>query len=195
MCPSDLFVVPLPGEEQESGFAVAALPTRERVDPFRMPSESIDVPQDLSGLSARGLRALCDDVYNSLDADFPPYGAYEDYARIVEELGRRETLAAGRRAAAEPRAKFRDNPARSRFELYHDGVMTGYLNYTLRAGRITLLSTVVAAPYEETGLAATLIKEALLNAHRRRLAPIPSCPHTRAFLTANPQFSNLLPTL
>ena len=69
------------------------------------------------------------------------------------------------------------------------------MRYTLRGGRITLLSTVVAAPHEDTGLVATLIKEALLNAHRRRLAPIAYCPHTQAFLTANPQFLNLLPTL
>jgi predicted GNAT family acetyltransferase len=152
-----------------------------------------DVPHDLSAVSTRELRILCNQLYRVLDMDFPPFGAQEDYEAVVQVLADRETRAVERSESEKLREKFRDNPVNSRFELFHDGTMVGYVKYDMRAGRIRLLETVVSPSYRQSGLEPVLVREALLDAHRRRLAPIPYCRHAQAFLAENPQFRALIP--
>ncbi|MHA7178896.1 GNAT family N-acetyltransferase [Arthrobacter sp. MDB2-24] len=152
-----------------------------------------DVPHDLSAVSTRELRVLCNQLYRVLDTDFPPFGLQEDYEAVVETLADREARAAERSESEKLREKFRDNPVGSRFELFHDGTMVGYVKYDMRAGRIRLLETVVGPDHRGSGLEPVLVREALLNAHRRRLAPIPYCRHAQAFLAENPQFRALIP--
>lgn len=190
MTPSHLSLVSL-SEQQESA-AVDTSSVQGQLTHLTEPS--IELPTDLSMMPTRALRALCDDLYKVLDADYPPYGAREDYSTVVEELGRRETRAADRGGAADPREKFRDNPLRSQFELYRDGIMVGYLKYVMRAGHITLLATILDGSHRGVGVEEALIRQALLNVHRRRLAPTPYCPYVQAFLAANPQFLSLMPT-
>ena len=172
-------------------------PTVDAVLPATWDSDQALVSRDLSDVSTRELRVLCNQLYRSLEADFPPYGAQEDYAMVAEELEQREARARQRTEptapANAPRETFRDNPLGSRFEFFHDGVMSGYVKYDLRAGHIRLLETVVTEPYRGRGLESVLIREALLNAHQRRLKAVPYCPHAQAFLTANPQFTTLIP--
>lgn len=96
--------------------------------------------------------------------------------------------------ANSPRQTFRDNPLGSRFELFDDGVMSGYAKYDLQAGRVRLLATIITDPYLGKGLEFTMIRLALLSAHHRRLQFIAFCPHARAFLTTNPHFTALIPT-
>ncbi|WP_104168132.1 GNAT family N-acetyltransferase [Arthrobacter sp. SX1312] len=162
--------------------------TREAPD-----AETPEVPRDLSSVSTRELRILCNELYRALDADFPPYGVLDDYEAVVEAITDRETRASERAETEQLREKFRDNPAASRFELFHDGVMVGYVKYDLRAGRLRLLQTVVGSDHDRSGLEAVLVRKALLNAHRRRLAPVPYCEHAQAFLTENPHFQALIP--
>ncbi|MHA7210064.1 GNAT family N-acetyltransferase [Arthrobacter sp. MDT1-65] len=159
------------------------------------------VSRDLTNMSTRELRVLCNQLYKSLDKDFPPSGAQEGYAVVVEELEQRECRAQQRQpdraapagVAGVRRERFRDNPLASRFELFSDGTRIGYVRYDLRAGEIILLETVVTEPYEGRGLEPVLVRQALLNAHHRRLKTVPFCQHARAFLTANPQFAALIP--
>lgn len=155
--------------------------------------ETPDVPHDLSVVTTRELRILCNQLYRVLDTDYPPFGAQEDYEAVVEALAVREARAAERSESEQLREKFRDNPVNSRFELFHDGVMVGYVKYDMRAGRIRLLETVVGPANHRSGLEPVLVREALLNAHRRRLAPVPYCKHAQAFLADNPQFQALIP--
>lgn len=152
-----------------------------------------DVPRDLSTVTTRELRILCNRLYRVLDMDYPPFGVQEDYEAVVEVLADREARAAERTESENLREKFRDNPVSSRFELFHDGTMVGYVKYDIRAGRIRLLETVVGADHRHSGLEPVLVRQALLSAHRRRLAPIPYCPHAQAFLAENPQFRALIP--
>jgi hypothetical protein len=49
------------------------------------------IPMDLSVVSTRKLRVLCNQLYSALDGDFPPYGALGAYAAVGEELTRRAT--------------------------------------------------------------------------------------------------------
>ncbi|MHA7145321.1 GNAT family N-acetyltransferase [Arthrobacter sp. TmT3-37] len=189
MSSGQLSLVALPEQQR-----FAAADTSFQGQLTHLTQSSIDLPADLSRLTIRALRALCDDLYKALDADYPPYGAGEDYSTAVEELGRRQAKAAERGVAADAREKFRDNPLRSQFELYRDGTVVGYLKYVMRAGRITLLATIVEASYPGAKVEETLIGQALLSIHRRRLAPTPYCPYVQAFLAANPQFLALMPT-
>lgn len=152
-----------------------------------------DVPHDLSSVTTRELRILCNQLYRVLDTDFPPFGAQEDYEAVVEMLADREARAAEHSETEQLREKFRDNAVSSRFELFHDGTIVGYVKYDMRAGRIRLLETVVGPAYQRAGLEPVLVREALLNIHRRRLAPVPYCPHAQAFLAENPQFRALIP--
>ncbi len=152
-----------------------------------------EVPHDLSGMSTRELRVLSNQLYRLLDKDFPPFGAREDYEAVGLALEDREARASERSESNQLREKFRDNPVGSRFELFHDGILVGYVKYDMRAGRIRLLETVVGPAYRRAGLESVLVKEALLNAHRRRLAPVPYCAHAQAFLAENPQFRALIP--
>ncbi|TKV26104.1 N-acetyltransferase [Arthrobacter sp. NamB2] len=173
---------------------LAALHFAEAPEASTLPSpEMPDVPSDLSTATTRELRILANQLYRVLDADFPPFGAREDYEAVVELLAHREARAAERTESENLREKFRDNPVSSRFELFHDGTMVGYVKYDMRAGRIRLLETVVGPAYRQSGLEPVLVRQALLSAHRRRLAPIPYCRHVQAFLTEHPQFRALIP--
>lgn len=51
------------------------------------------IPSDLSVVSTRELRVLCNELYSALDLDFPPYGAHEAYSALVSELEEREVWA------------------------------------------------------------------------------------------------------
>ncbi|MDQ0735922.1 GNAT family N-acetyltransferase [Arthrobacter agilis] len=155
--------------------------------------EAPEVPSDLSTVTTRELRILSNQLYRILDGDFPPFGVREDYEAVVEALDARNARAAERTESAKLREKFRDNTVSSRFELFHDGIMVGYVKYDMRAGRIRLLETVVGPTYGNAGLEPVLVREALLSAHRRRLAPVPYCQHAQAFLAENPQYRALIP--
>ncbi|MBG6224594.1 putative GNAT family acetyltransferase [Arthrobacter sp. CAN_A2] len=156
-------------------------------------AETPDVPRDLSAVSTRELRILCNELYQALDTAYPPYGVLDDYEAVVQAITDRESRAAERSETEQLREKFRDNQAASRFELFHDGVMVGYVKYDLRAGRLRLLQTVVGSAYLRLGLESVLVRKSLLNAHRRRLAPVPYCEHAQAFLVENPHFRALIP--
>lgn len=188
-----LFLTPVSADE---GGSVAAAAVSPADGGLALAKSSLDLPDDLAVLSTRALRAMGNDLYRVIDTDYPPYGALEDHARVIDELELRETQAAATRGAGVgPRGKFRDNPLQSRFELYQDGILIGHLSYVIRAGQITLLKTIIDEFHRTASVESFLIREALLNVHRRRLAPVLFCPRTRAFYAANPQYLTLHPTL
>jgi hypothetical protein len=51
------------------------------------------IPSDLSSVSARELRVLCNQLHRALDVDFPPFGARENYVAVVNQLEEREVWA------------------------------------------------------------------------------------------------------
>ncbi|BBE24186.1 hypothetical protein MN0502_30690 [Arthrobacter sp. MN05-02] len=117
----------------------------------------------------------------------------ERYDLLVEELERRERQAERHGAVDDAREKFRDNALFSRFELYRNGVLAGYVQYEMRGGDVLLLHSVVDPRFRRMGLEPVLMQAVLLNAHRRRLAVVPYCPEAQEFLTAHPQFLSLIP--
>ncbi|RJT74896.1 hypothetical protein D6T63_18465 [Arthrobacter cheniae] len=150
-----------------------------------------EIPADLAAESTRDLRVLATLLYKELDTEAPPFGTYEDYLAVSEELDRRVTPAIRVMSDSRPMG-LRDNTVRSRFELFDDGEVVGSIAYTLRSGRLTLRNTVLAPEYEEQDSAFALIRGTLLNAHRRRLAVVPYCPHIQTFLDAHPAFKPLV---
>ncbi|WP_434993285.1 GNAT family N-acetyltransferase [Arthrobacter sp. Ld5] len=158
----------------------------------RQAAEPLVLPYDLTGTTTRQLRRLVNQMYKALDADFPPYGAQEDYDRLADELERRAAEAREGSGGAERPGAFRDNPMNHRFELFQDGMLAGYVTYSLRAGTLQLHRTVVAGAFEGSGLEGVLIRKVLLDAHKRRLAAVPYCDQVQAFLADNPQYRSLV---
>lgn len=153
----------------------------------------LDLPENLSEAPTRQLRMLCNRTYELLDAEHPSLATRERYDALVDELGRRERQAEHRGTVEDAREKFRDNALFSRFELYRNGIMAGYVQYEMRGGDVLLLHVVVDPRFRRTGLEPVLMQAVLLNAHRRRLAVMPYCPEAQEFLTAHPQFLSLIP--
>ncbi|WP_394247909.1 GNAT family N-acetyltransferase [Arthrobacter pityocampae] len=160
--------------------------------PVRQPAEPLVLPYDFTGVTTRQLRRWVNQMYRVLDADFPPYGAQEDYERLADELERRIADARESSGGAERPGSFRDNPMNQRFELFQDGMLAGYVSYSLRAGTLRLHRTVVAAAFEGAGLEGVIIRKVLLDAHKRRLAALPYCEQVQAFLADNPQYRSLV---
>ncbi|WDF32594.1 N-acetyltransferase [Arthrobacter agilis] len=153
--------------------------------------EPAALPWSLADATNRQLRRWSNQLYRALDTEAPPYGAADDFKRVIDELERREGETRGSAGAA-PRGTFRDNPMNHRFELFRDGVLAGYVSYSMRAGTVRLHRTVIAAAFEGAGLEQTLIRNVLLNAHKRRLSALPYCSEVQAFLAGNPQYRVLL---
>jgi predicted GNAT family acetyltransferase len=155
--------------------------------------DDAEFPADLSEVPTRQLRTLCNRVYQLLDCDFPTMETRDQYEALVEELERREAAVEVRAEPEGVREVFRDNVLFSRFELYRNGVMAGYVQYEMRGGDVLLLHAVVDPRFRKLGLEPFLMQSVLLNAHRRRLAVTPYCPEAQEFLRANPHYLALLP--
>lgn len=154
----------------------------------------LQVPFDLSDVSHRELRRWSNRLLKALDSDFPPYGTSEDYERVVDELRQREDEARSEPTGTSTREKFRDNPMNRRFELFRNGMLAGYVAYTMRGGTLRLHRTIVADTFDGAGIEKVLIQNVLLAAHKRRLATIPYCHQAQAFLDAHPHFRALITT-
>jgi predicted GNAT family acetyltransferase len=155
-------------------------------------SELPPVPTSLEDATTRQLRRWSNQLYRLLDTDAPPFGVREDCYRVAAELELREERARTGSAGPARRDAFRDNPANRRFELFQNGMLAGYLAYTLRAGALRLHRTVVTEAFEGTGAESVLIRKVLLNAHKRRLAAFPYCTEVQTFLRENPEFRTLI---
>lgn len=92
------------------------------------------------------------------------------------------------------RASVYDNQLLSRFEVYSDGHVAGYSLYRIDAGQLWILETVIDDRYCKGGnLDKVLMDAVLCSAHRRRLAILPFCPMSRAYLSTQPQYFHLIP--
>jgi predicted GNAT family acetyltransferase len=156
-------------------------------------SDDSEFPEDLSVVSTRQLRVLCNQVYRVLDRDFPPMEALHRYELLVEEIEQREVQAETRAAPVRVRSGFRDNSLFSRFELFSDGTMVGHVKYEMKGAHAVLIQAVVDPRFDAVDVEPALIRQVLLNAHRRRIAVVPYCPRVREFLAEFPQYRTLLP--
>ncbi|MHA7283181.1 GNAT family N-acetyltransferase [Arthrobacter sp. TMS2-4] len=177
------------GDSQQFGLTVvspASQAPASRTDDGRF-------PDDLSTVSTRQLRVLCNQTYRMLDRDFPVMEAVLHYELLVEEIERREVQAETRSEPVKARGGFRDNTLFSRFELFSDGTMVGHIKYEMKGSHAVLIQAVVDPQFDPADIEPALIRRVLLNAHQRRIAVVPYCPRVREFLREFPQYRALLP--
>ncbi|WDF35108.1 N-acetyltransferase (plasmid) [Arthrobacter agilis] len=148
---------------------------------------------NLSEISMRQLRSMCNETFKDLDAENPPFGAAVRYEELSAEVRSRAATIRDAGSANVPRTIFRDSVFHSQFELFYDGVVAAYLRYEMRGAQVRLLTTNVRKPFRGLNLEATLIRGALLHTHRRRLNAVPVCSAVAMFLLEYPQYLQLIP--
>jgi predicted GNAT family acetyltransferase len=84
-----------------------------------------------------------------------------------------------------------DNPDAERYEAQLDGEV-GFLAYSQHGDRIVLIHTEVPSAIEGRGVAASLAKYALEDAHRRHWSVIPSCPYVLSYIRRHPEYLPLV---
>jgi predicted GNAT family acetyltransferase len=80
----------------------------------------------------------------------------------------------------------RDNPDKSRYELFADGDLAGFARYRLDDGRMTLFHTEVDPAREGSGLGGALARGALDDARGRELVLVPTCPFIAGYIRRHP---------
>ncbi|WP_434994850.1 GNAT family N-acetyltransferase [Arthrobacter sp. Ld5] len=149
---------------------------------------------DVGTASLADLRSLADRMFRLLDDAYPPEQATERYTAAVGEIGRRARREGARADAPLSREVFKDSPPGSRFELFVDGSLGAYLEYSMVGGRLTLRALVEMPGFERRGLGRVLMGRAVLSAHKRRLELVAGCTAARLFLERNPQYRALAHT-
>lgn len=89
--------------------------------------------------------------------------------------------------------KVQNNLEVSRYELYLDGQLAGFLKYRMEGDQMWLLTTEMVAEYQDPTLVQTLMSWVLRDVRRRRIEILPFCPVVRQAMLENPQFLRLIP--
>ena len=86
-----------------------------------------------------------------------------------------------------------DNVCESQYDAYVDGAVAGSLHYRIEGDQMWLLYTAMAPEYQGTDLEDRLIRNALADAHRRRMPVLPFCHQVRKRIFAHPVYLQLVP--
>ena len=83
---------------------------------------------------------------------------------------------------SKPSVTVRDNPQRSRYEIFLEGDLAGYSTYTDRRGTRVFTHTEIDPDYEGKGIGSQLAKGVLTDVIGRGLAVTVRCPFITAYL-------------
>jgi predicted GNAT family acetyltransferase len=86
----------------------------------------------------------------------------------------------------------RDNKERLRYEIVVDGVVAGFIQYSMRGGRLILVHTEIKDEFGGRGLATQLVRAALDDARRRDLRIVPICPFVEEYIERHPEYDDLV---
>ena len=86
----------------------------------------------------------------------------------------------------------RDDPQRSRYEIFEDGEVVGFATYARRDGVITFLHTEVDPEYEGAGCASKLVAGALDDVRARGLTVIAQCAYVAKYIREHDEYTDLL---
>jgi predicted GNAT family acetyltransferase len=86
----------------------------------------------------------------------------------------------------------RDNRDRSRYELVVDGEVAGFVQYSMRGGRLILVHTEIDEARAGHGLASILVSGVLDDVRRRRLLIVPICPFVEGYVERHPEYDDLV---
>lgn len=80
--------------------------------------------------------------------------------------------------------------ALKRFETQVEGV-TGYVEYSLQDGAMSIDHTIVPSEIGGRGIAASLVKAALDHARAEGLKVIPACSYSDVYMQRHPEYEDL----
>lgn len=87
----------------------------------------------------------------------------------------------------------RDNPDLSRFEIYLDGALAGFVDYTVDDAVVTLAHTRVFPQYGGSGVGSRLVVGALGILRDRGMSVLPLCPFVPKVMRDHPQLISMVP--
>jgi predicted GNAT family acetyltransferase len=87
----------------------------------------------------------------------------------------------------------RDNPGKSRYEVYDGEELAGFTEYHRYRDDIAFIHTETAPAFTGRGVAGQLVQSALDDVRKRGLAALPFCPYVRRFIERHPQYLDLVP--
>jgi len=86
-----------------------------------------------------------------------------------------------------------DNPELHRYEAHFEDAVAGFIAYSIRNGRISLIHTEIENAYEGKGVASTLVKRALVMVRDSGLELLPVCPFVKSYVERHLQYLDLVP--
>jgi uncharacterized protein len=86
----------------------------------------------------------------------------------------------------------RDNPARSRYELFVDSHLVGFTEYHERDGAYVFPHTVITERKRGNGHGAALVRGALDDARRRGWRIVAQCPFVAHFVAEHLEYADLV---
>ncbi|GAB2868684.1 GNAT family N-acetyltransferase [Nocardioides pacificus] len=90
-------------------------------------------------------------------------------------------------------AEVKHNPDQTRFEVFDDGRLAGFVDYELSDQVVDFTHTEVDSAFEGRGLAKELATGALGYAREQGLAAIPTCAFFTKFIQRNGEYADLVP--
>jgi hypothetical protein len=84
-------------------------------------------------------------------------------------------------------------PREHRYEARVDGALAGFCEYRARPGLVAFIHTEIDPAFEGQGVGSALVRGALDDARRRRLAVLPFCPFVNGYIEQRPEHVDLVP--
>lgn len=87
----------------------------------------------------------------------------------------------------------RDNPEKSRYEVYDGEQLAGFTEYHRYRDEIAFIHTETDSAFAGRGLAGQLVQNALDDVRKRGLVALPFCPYVRSLIARHPEYLDLVP--
>lgn len=95
-------------------------------------------------------------------------------------------------SAPERNLELRDNPARSRFELWSGDELVGLADYHSRDDVVAIPHTEIDPKHGGLGYGSTMVRAVLDELRAKHQRVIPQCSFVAAFIERNPEYRDLV---
>ncbi len=86
----------------------------------------------------------------------------------------------------------KDNPDRSRYEIFVDGERVGLMTYSIDGDTVTTPHTEIDSDHGGQGLGQELVSKALDHIRDTGMLVRPTCPFVQAFIDKTPAYQDLV---
>jgi uncharacterized protein len=94
--------------------------------------------------------------------------------------------------ADETRSEIVDVPEKSRYELYRDGALLGFMDYSLDGDTFIALHTEIDPAYAGHGIGGELVTQVLDRVRDTGLMVRPLCPFVKRFLQRHREYDDIV---